>query len=597
MRGIALVSILLLNHVFAIELNGFQGPMVGKAMNGYALGSVFYPTITFCAQVCDSSVSCRAFSWGFRGEAVWYATDSTGQSIPVGLCVFHSVNSSGAALDSLPDYDFYEELASGPTPDPSNALQITGYLGPFNGTSTSGINDITGVGGIEVSTAVDCANLCSADSDCRSFDFASRGFVMGDCHLSRVNREEAGPAYTVWPLYDYYEKLLPTIPEYVADNTGEFSILSAALSASNLLSEISGPGPFTLFAPSDQAMRAAGINSLSDLQANSDWIQILEFHVALGRFESSTLSSGDQLLTVHGDKVRITGTSDAILIDDVGVNTANIPCSNGVIHIIDGLLSPPAAGADETIVEKLNTRGFTLLEQALLSSGVATELANTGEPWTMFAPTDTAMEAFYLTEGLSREEFLASSQLTSILRSHIAMGLVRTANADSGVHSVTMLEGDPLLIQRAPGGQYLAQRGNAVAAMGPFDLYASDGLLHAVDRVISDPDRADLGGRQSESTGDSGDDDEGGARVLRLILPIILILCLCTIGGLLCVLLRRRRNQGMAIPETTVQQDGVTVVMGKPVVPAGEEAAAASSNGKGGESDAKASGSGSAKEV
>mmetsp|Transcript_66666 Transcript_66666/g.124472 ORF Transcript_66666/g.124472 Transcript_66666/m.124472 type:complete len:599 (-) Transcript_66666:75-1871(-) len=567
----------------AIDLNGFQGPMVGKAMNGNALGSVFYPTITFCAQLCDTSISCKAFSWGFRGNAMWFAYDANGQRIDVGLCVLHSVNSSSAPLDDLADYDFYEELAAGPTPDPSNA-GLQGYIGPFNGTATSGINDITPLGGVDTDTAAECAALCDADAECRSFDFASRGWVRGDCHLSRVDRELAGPAWTVWPLYDYYEKVLPTIPEYVLDDRRDFSILAAAFADANLLGEISGPGPFTLFAPSDEALQAAGINTVSDLKAIDGWVRILEFHVALGRFESQTLSSGDQLLTVHGDKVRIGGSADSILIDGVGVRTANIECSNGVIHIIDGLLSPPTEQEDETIVQKLNTRGFTLLEQALISTGLATELANLAEDWTIFAPTDTAMEAFYLTEGLTRDEFLASTQVASILRGHVAMGRVRTAQADAGVHEVQMLEGESLRMQRTPGGGYFVQRGGAVAAMGPFDLVASDGLLHAIDRVLAEPVRADLGNRQSEGTSESDGASSGtAAGVIVALIVVVILLCLMCPAFFFYYY---RKKSVPQIPETTVQQDGVTVVMGKPVP--GQEAAAAAQAGKNKEQDGEA---------
>eukprot|EP00971_Amphidinium_carterae_P147405 2920974-Amphidinium_carterae.1 len=97
-----------LNPVFANSVAFIESRANGQS-HGYALGSVFRRVLLRTRYlVCDALVSCRAFSWGFRGEASWYATDATGQSIPVGLCVFHSVSSSGASLDNLPDYDFYE---------------------------------------------------------------------------------------------------------------------------------------------------------------------------------------------------------------------------------------------------------------------------------------------------------------------------------------------------------------------------------------------------------------------------------------------------------------------------------------------------------
>eukprot|EP00971_Amphidinium_carterae_P064754 1282875-Amphidinium_carterae.1 len=101
------------------------------------------------------------------------------------------------------------------------------------------------------------------------------------------------------------------------------------------------------------------------------WERVLKLHIVLGRFEAQELTDGDQLLTAHGEKLQIAKSSDGLLIGGVGVSTANFACSNGVIHIIDGLLSPPRDQEDESIIEKLNSTGFKVLQHALVSTGLA----------------------------------------------------------------------------------------------------------------------------------------------------------------------------------------------------------------------------------
>eukprot|EP00403_Amphidinium_massartii_P039862 CAMPEP_0178432694 /NCGR_PEP_ID=MMETSP0689_2-20121128/32521_1 /TAXON_ID=160604 /ORGANISM="Amphidinium massartii, Strain CS-259" /LENGTH=571 /DNA_ID=CAMNT_0020054697 /DNA_START=76 /DNA_END=1791 /DNA_ORIENTATION=- len=534
-------------------------------MNSNYFFSVFYPTITWCAQLCDTSSKCKSFSWGFRGEAVWTYTDSEGREVKLGLCVVHSVNTSTHQLENFVDYDFYEEDSSGPTIDPG-AQTIPGYIGPFNGTSTSGIDDITPVGGISVNSPAECATLCNGNPECRSFDYGARWPATGDCHLTRLNREEAGPAFTVWPVYDYYEKLLPSILEYMSDASSGLSILRGAFRESGLDQKISGPGPFTIFAPSDEVLQRENIASAADLLNLANSQATLEFHVALGRFEERILQDSDKLLTAHGDKLEITKNSNgAVLADAVRLTTTNIECSNGVIHIIDGILSPPTDLDQLSIMDKLNTRGFTVLSEALTRTGVAAELASQGD-WTLFAPTDTAINAFRLSEGLTQEQFLGSAQLRSILRSHIALGSIYSATSDTASVSVTVLEGEPLTMQRTPGGGYFIVREGSVAAMGPFDLDARDGVLHAIDRVMADPDRnTDGADRLSDNEGaaSSGDSDDDSPIVIILIAVVAALLVL---GGIaFFCLLRKRKSTPKNIPEMTIEQDGVTVVMGKPV--------------------------------
>mmetsp|Transcript_8117 Transcript_8117/g.18083 ORF Transcript_8117/g.18083 Transcript_8117/m.18083 type:complete len:607 (-) Transcript_8117:269-2089(-) len=569
-------------------LNGFIGPSIGKAMESRNFWGVLYPSVTFCAQLCDASNACRSFSWGTRGDGVANVSDGNGGTVKVGLCILSRATTNTSELGDYPDYDFYEESLEGPTADPS-AAGIPGFVGPFTGSATSGIDDITDRGGVQAASAAECAQLCTLNNECKSFDFGARGPAEGICHLSRVDREEAGPAFTVWPLYDYYEKILQSIPEVVSDSS-EVSLLSEALTSAELLSLLSGPGPFTVFAPSNAAFQKAGLNSIADLVALEGYERILEYHVALGRFESTILKDGDRLLTAHGEKLAVTVADGVVQIDGVGVVSADIECSNGVIHIMDNVLTPPAP-TQESLMSLLQTRGFSILAQALVVSGLDSALSS--GKWTLFAPSDLALTAYRITEGLSESEFLGSPSLTALLQRHVVEGEVLTTAADAAPITLESLAGSSMTMRRTPAGSYFVQSDDSIAAVGPFDIIATDGILHAIDRVLSEPERdTSAAPRVSEDEVAAQGSDDGGDDSGPLIIALVAVIAVlgCCLAGAGVFYYRRRKNGAieMQIPEANVQQDGVHIVVGKPVGPQEGDAAAVAGTAMGGSSKGKA---------
>merc|ERR1719247_2841522 len=86
---------------------------------------------------------------------------------------------------------------------PSMAKVMGSFEGPFE---RMGITDENHFGKMKVNSPMECAKLCMAKSDCRSFDYGARGHVAGECWLSRANRKSAGNLYTRWEAYDYYER-------------------------------------------------------------------------------------------------------------------------------------------------------------------------------------------------------------------------------------------------------------------------------------------------------------------------------------------------------------------------------------------------------
>lgn len=137
----------------------------------------------------------------------------------------------------------------------------------------------------------------------------------------------------------------------VAVGNPDFSTLVTAVTAADLVETLSGPGPFTVFAPTDDAFAAlpdGTLDSLTQPENKETLTAILTYHVVAGDVMSGDLSDGQEVTTVQGETLTI-GVSDAgVTVTDAGGNTVNVviadvEASNGVIHAIDGVLLPAAA--------------------------------------------------------------------------------------------------------------------------------------------------------------------------------------------------------------------------------------------------------------
>lgn len=129
-----------------------------------------------------------------------------------------------------------------------------------------------------------------------------------------------------------------------AVSAGSFSTLAAALGAGGLIDTLKGPGPFTVLAPTDDAFAAlpAGtVESLLKPENKDQLVSILTYHVIPGNLSLQQLSRKDGMATVNGETVSLSLTPERNLkVDDAFVINADIAASNGVIHVIDGVLIP-----------------------------------------------------------------------------------------------------------------------------------------------------------------------------------------------------------------------------------------------------------------
>ena len=134
----------------------------------------------------------------------------------------------------------------------------------------------------------------------------------------------------------------------VATEAGTFTTLVAAVTAADLGGTLSGEGPYTVFAPTDEAF-AAALKSLNltpeQLLADKEKLtQILTYHVVAGEVPSSQVVTmdGKKVATVNGKDVTIEVDGDKVKVNDANVTAVDVKASNGVIHVIDKVLLPPA---------------------------------------------------------------------------------------------------------------------------------------------------------------------------------------------------------------------------------------------------------------
>ena len=125
---------------------------------------------------------------------------------------------------------------------------------------------------------------------------------------------------------------------------GQFKTLAAALNAAGLVETLKGDGPFTVFAPTDDAfakLPAGTVENLLKPENKDELVAILTYHVVPGKVMAADVVKLDEAKTVNGKMVDIEVKSETVMVNDAKVTKADIIASNGVIHVIDTVVLPP----------------------------------------------------------------------------------------------------------------------------------------------------------------------------------------------------------------------------------------------------------------
>jgi uncharacterized surface protein with fasciclin (FAS1) repeats len=124
---------------------------------------------------------------------------------------------------------------------------------------------------------------------------------------------------------------------------GSFTTLAKALGAAGLVDTLKGPGPFTVFAPTDAAFAKLPAGTLEKLLADKEQLtKVLTYHVVAGNVQAADVVKLKSAKTVEGADVKITVKGKSVMVNQAHVVKTDIEASNGVIHVIDAVLLPPA---------------------------------------------------------------------------------------------------------------------------------------------------------------------------------------------------------------------------------------------------------------
>jgi len=284
----------------------------------------------------------------------------------------------------------------------------------------------------------------------------------------------------------------------IAAEDGRFTTLVAALQAAGLDDDLQEGGPFTVFAPTDDAFAAlpdGTIDVLLDPANQAILSDILTYHVLSGDVlaDDAIALDGRAAGMLNGEKIRLNVIDGDLILNSGGNRQAtviitDIIASNGVIHVLDAVLDPDDAPRD--IVETAVANGsFTTLVAALQAAELDDDLQAEG-PFTVFAPTDDAFAA--LPDGTIDVLLDPANKdtLVNILTYHVFAGEVYADDAIAlDGSSVTMLNNGSMAIDVVSGSVTLNLGGNAQATVIIADVIASNGVIHVID-VVLDPDDA-----------------------------------------------------------------------------------------------------------
>ena len=321
----------------------------------------------------------------------------------------------------------------------------TGVRGAFTGDGfTYIITKIEGIGIVLAVGRTEASGSISGQFLLRS----SRGFSKGTWQVTPNDEVEPDP----------------TIVD-LAVATPSLSTLVAAVTQAGLVDALNGPGPLTVFAPTNDAF--AQLNALPEGDA---LIEVLTYHVAQGKLTAVDLIEAGTVTTLQGEEITIEQREDGVFLNgNVQVIMADIVASNGIIHVIDQVLVQETPLASIVDIATSND-SFATLVGALQAAELVETLQGEG-PFTVFAPTNDAFEAL--------DAIPSGDVLKEVLLYHVAAGKFAAADLlESGI--VTTVQGDEVTIEMVDGKVLLNGSIEVVTA----DIEASNGIIHVITGVL-----------------------------------------------------------------------------------------------------------------
>lgn len=272
----------------------------------------------------------------------------------------------------------------------------------------------------------------------------------------------------------------------LAQASPDLSILVEAVVSAGLVDTLKGPGPFTVFAPTNAAFSALlvelGVTKAQLLADKALLTTVLTYHVIAAKVEKAQIPLGKAIKTVQGSILKVEAANNALRITDgrnrsALVTETDLQAKNGVVHLVDKVILPP----NKNIVETAQSLPqFSVLVEAVVAADLQAVLSGPG-PFTVFAPTNDAFLALLIELGLSKAVLLTNKTLlTQVLTYHVLPGLTLKAELPLNT-ALTTVQGESLQVSSS---LVITDQRNRTANIVITDVLTSNGVIHAIDKVI-----------------------------------------------------------------------------------------------------------------
>ncbi|THF49182.1 fasciclin domain-containing protein [Flavobacterium supellecticarium] len=276
-----------------------------------------------------------------------------------------------------------------------------------------------------------------------------------------------------------------TITDVVVANPN-FSLLKSAVVKANLATTLSGPGPFTVFAPDNNAFAASGISSATINALSSEQLQdILLYHTLPAKIVSVNVPAGPnaEVVTAGGGKVYVTKNTNGVFVNGWKVTAPDIVASNGVIHALEHVLLPPTGNIVATA--QANNDLTYLVAAVLRASQGSTDVAaalSGGGPLTVFAPTNQAFIAAGFPT-IASIEAADPDVLANILTYHVVTARAFSSDLSDG-QNLTTLNGGQVTVSLVNGAAVKGNGNTTASNITAVNIMADNGVIHLIDRVL-----------------------------------------------------------------------------------------------------------------
>ncbi|MCL6258951.1 fasciclin domain-containing protein [Aquiflexum sp. TKW24L] len=272
----------------------------------------------------------------------------------------------------------------------------------------------------------------------------------------------------------------------VAAANSNFSTLITAVQTAGLVETLSGPGPFTVFAPTNEAFgRFLTANDLTanELLASDGLGETLTYHVVGASVPSSAVTAG-KVTSVSGSPfyVSISPTNEIWINGNAKITATDVAASNGIIHVLDYVITAPTQNIAEIAIASSTAAQpeFTQLVSALVRANLAGAFqGGFDDNFTVFAPTDAAFRNLYTALGVTSVDQIPLETLTSVLQYHVVPARAFSQDLRQGASLPTLLTGKNLTVNLSD-----LKINNSGLVAAALNIHATNGVIHVIDTVL-----------------------------------------------------------------------------------------------------------------